>query len=165
MRSFKSLCPCPISQEFSPLLALSLLCKCWGLCLRCHVVFASIIDPPGHGRIGGHYFRAWCPYVRTSITKTKMPCNANVDARKTKYSLQLTPCVNIMTTYWLWPDGSCYIRRNNFCPFRESSFCPTCFHYSCFYYFSLVSSIFTLVVYSIRLLSSCHMFSFCAYLL
>ena len=23
-----------------------------------------IVDPPGHGRIGGHYFRAWCPYVR-----------------------------------------------------------------------------------------------------
>ena len=25
------------------------------------------IDPPGHGRIGGHYFHTWCPYVRTSV--------------------------------------------------------------------------------------------------
>ena len=25
-----------------------------------------IIDPPGHGRIGGHYFHAGYPYVRLS---------------------------------------------------------------------------------------------------
>ena len=26
---------------------------------------------PGHGRIDGHYFHTWCPYVRPSVTKTK----------------------------------------------------------------------------------------------
>ena len=26
----------------------------------------NFFDPPGHGRIGGHYFHARCPYVRTS---------------------------------------------------------------------------------------------------
>ena len=25
-----------------------------------------IFDPPGNGRIGGHYFHTWCPYVRPS---------------------------------------------------------------------------------------------------
>ena len=30
------------------------------------------IDPPGHGRFGGHYFHAWCPYVRTSFTQNKI---------------------------------------------------------------------------------------------
>ena len=31
---------------------------------------SHIFDPPGHGLIGGHYFRSWCPYVCTSVTKT-----------------------------------------------------------------------------------------------
>ena len=26
-----------------------------------------VVDAPGHGRIGGHYFHTWCPYVRTSV--------------------------------------------------------------------------------------------------
>ena len=24
------------------------------------------IDPPGQGRLGGHYFHTWCPSVRPS---------------------------------------------------------------------------------------------------
>ena len=27
-------------------------------------VLLSFIDPPGHGRIGGHYYHTWCPSVR-----------------------------------------------------------------------------------------------------
>ena len=26
--------------------------------------YAKFFDPPGHGRIGGHYFHVWCPSVR-----------------------------------------------------------------------------------------------------
>ena len=44
--------------------------------------------------------------VSTSFTITKTHYNANVGARITKYELQRTSCVNIMTTYWLWPGGS-----------------------------------------------------------
>ena len=33
-------------------------------CKQCNI---TVIDPPGHGRIGGHYFHTWCPYVRTSV--------------------------------------------------------------------------------------------------
>ena len=39
------------------------------------------IDPPGHGRIVGHYFHTWYPSVRQKI---KTHFNANVDARITK---------------------------------------------------------------------------------
>ena len=49
-------------------------------------------DPPGHGRIGGHYVHTGCPYTLRYI-----------EARKTK---QWIPCVKIMTAYWLGPDGS-----------------------------------------------------------
>ena len=38
------------------------------------------IDPLGHGRIGGHYFHAWCP----SVTKTNMHCYANVSCPENK---------------------------------------------------------------------------------
>ena len=48
-------------------------------------------DPPGRGRLDGHYYHAWC---RTSVHL------------KNKCTLQLTPCVKIMTTDWLWPGGS-----------------------------------------------------------
>ena len=41
--------------------------------------------------------------VRPSITKTKTCCNA---ARKFKHALRRTPCVKLMTTFWLWPGGS-----------------------------------------------------------
>ena len=52
------------------------------------VHFKSLdIDPPGHSRIGGHYFHMWCPYVsmsvRLSVRKTKTHYNANV-----KYAIQ-----------------------------------------------------------------------------
>ena len=40
--------------------------------LQTRLIFIDCcIDPPGHGRIGGHYFHTWCPYVRPSVTKTK----------------------------------------------------------------------------------------------
>ena len=38
-----------------------------------------IIDPPGHSRLGAHYFQTWCPSVRPS---QKQRYNGNV---KTKY--------------------------------------------------------------------------------
>ena len=25
-----------------------------------------IFDPPGPGSLGGHYFHAWCPYMRVN---------------------------------------------------------------------------------------------------
>ena len=55
--------------------------------------FTKLFDPLGHGRIGGHYVHTWCPSVCTSVTKNK---NA----------IQRTPCVKIMTSYWLAPDWS-----------------------------------------------------------
>ena len=51
-----------------------------------------LFDPSGLGRIGGHYFHAWCPYVRT-YEKTKLRYNPNVAARKTIYALRRTPCM------------------------------------------------------------------------
>ena len=36
----------------------------WRL-LSCYSLLFTI-DPPGHSRIGGHYFHAWCPSVRPS---------------------------------------------------------------------------------------------------
>ena len=53
-------------------------------------IWQAVIDPPGHGRIGGYYFHAGCPSVR----------------HKNKYALRRTPCMKIMTTYWLGPGGS-----------------------------------------------------------
>ena len=56
---------------------------------------------PRHGRIGGHYFHPWCPYVRRK--NKKITCyNAKIKARKTK----CTRYMNLMTTYWLGPGGS-----------------------------------------------------------
>ena len=41
----------------------------------------AAIDPPGHSRIGGHYFHAWCPSVCPSVhlsaAKTKTPCDGH----------------------------------------------------------------------------------------
>ena len=56
------------------------------LCLCAHLwnsfplfLNTSIIDPPVQGRIGGHYFHAWCPYVRLSQRqKTLYGANAKV---------------------------------------------------------------------------------------
>ena len=53
------------------------------------------IDPPGHSRIGGHYFHAGCPSVRPSQKQKRY--NANNGTRKTKYALRRTPCMKIMT--------------------------------------------------------------------
>ena len=64
----------------------------------------GIFDPPGQCRIGGHYFRTWCPSVRPSITKTKSRCNGSVNSRKTKTTD--TMCENndhLLTVAW-W-DG------------------------------------------------------------
>ena len=41
-------------------------------------LLAFFVDPPGHGRIDGHYFHAGCP-----TQKTKTRYNANVGAQKT----------------------------------------------------------------------------------
>ena len=38
----------------------------WNLILWNIGYLNCFIDSPGHGRIGGHYFHKWCPYVRTS---------------------------------------------------------------------------------------------------
>ena len=35
------------------------------------------IDPPGHGRLGGHYFHTWCPSVRHKNTKTRYNARVN----------------------------------------------------------------------------------------
>ena len=37
-----------------------------------HSYAQNFFDPPGHGRIGGHYFHAGCPYVRPSQNKNAM---------------------------------------------------------------------------------------------
>ena len=50
-------------------------------------IYWKVIDPPGHRRIGGHYFHTCC---------------------KTKLALQRTPCVKM--TGCLWPGGSSKIR-------------------------------------------------------
>ena len=47
--------------------------------------------------------------VRTS-QNTKRSRNANVGVRKIKYALRRTPCVQIVTTIWLWPGGSSQTR-------------------------------------------------------
>ena len=41
-------------------------------------------DPPGHGRIGGHYFHTWCPYVRPSVRPYVCP------SEKQKHATTLT---------------------------------------------------------------------------
>ena len=33
--------------------------------------FYLVFHPPDHGRKGGHYFYAWCPYVCLSLRKTQ----------------------------------------------------------------------------------------------
>ena len=74
------------------------------------------IDPPGHGRIGGHYIQTWCSYVhvRHKNNRVKTCYNANVNARKTKCDLQKTPWMKIMTIYWLGPGGSLWSHPNCF---------------------------------------------------
>ena len=64
----------------------------------------TIFDPPGHSRIGRHYFHTWCPFVRPSVfTKLRTRYNANVEVRKTKLALQpWTPWVKIIIIFWLW---------------------------------------------------------------
>ena len=52
-----------------------------------NITLIKIFDPPGHSRIGGHYFHAWCPYVRYKKTKTR--CIAHVGARENK--IRATP--------------------------------------------------------------------------
>ena len=52
-----------------------------------NLVSAPLFDPPGHGRIGGHYFHAWCP-------------------SENQKALRRTPCMKIMITIWLGPGGS-----------------------------------------------------------
>ena len=76
---------------------------------HCNEIF---IDPPGHGQTGGHYFHTWCQYVRPKNVNT---LQSNVGARKTKYALQRTRCLNKMTTYWLWPGGSYSIHQTCIC--------------------------------------------------
>ena len=44
-----------------------------------------IIDPPGHGRIGDHYFHVCCPSVRPSV----------------RHENKNDTFVKIMSTYWL----------------------------------------------------------------
>ena len=66
-------------------------------------LFSISIDPPGHSRIGGHYFHTGCTSVRPPVTKIKTRYNANIEPQKTK---QRTPCEKIMITYWLGPGGS-----------------------------------------------------------
>ena len=65
-------------------------------CLESEFLF----DPPGHGRIGGHYFHKGSPYVRHKNKNALY--NANIEACTT---IQRTPCLKIMTTYWLGPGG------------------------------------------------------------
>ena len=59
-----------------------------------------VIDPPGHGRIGGHYFHTWCPSEKQkrATTLTPRPVNRIRSATKT--------CLKIMGIYWLWSGGS-----------------------------------------------------------
>ena len=62
-----------------------------------------LVDPPGHGRIGGYYFHAGCPYVSQSQkTKTRYKTLPLVPGKQnTRYA-----CMKIMTSYWLGPVGS-----------------------------------------------------------
>ena len=38
----------------------------------------------GHGRLGGHYFHTGCPSIHPSVTKMKMPYNANIGPPENK---------------------------------------------------------------------------------
>ena len=75
--------------------------------------YASI-DPPGHGRIGGHYFHTWCPYVRP----------------KNKKALQFrVPCVlingHLLAVAWrvIFNSLDLFILRPNF--HANKQFCPS----------------------------------------
>ena len=61
------------------------------------------IDPPGQGRIGGHYFRTRCPYISPSVHHKKKQKRATAG---TENKIRRTQCVKIMRTYWLGPGGS-----------------------------------------------------------
>ena len=91
------------SNSGSVALCLFLFYKWWGI----QNLF-PITDSPGHGRIGGHYFHAWCPYVRPkqkrTATQTLVPGQQN-----TRYDGH--QFLKIMIIYLLWPGGSFRIRR------------------------------------------------------
>ena len=69
------------------------------LFLETFVATHTSVNPPGHDRIGGHYFHTWCPSEKHAKT---------LKFRQTKYALRLTPVLKIMRIYWLWPGGSSY---------------------------------------------------------
>ena len=53
----------------------------------CHC--CDVIDPPGHGRIDGHHFHAWCPSVRPSVRPSQK--------QKRAATLKLVPEVRATT--------------------------------------------------------------------
>ena len=49
--------------------------------------YSSLLDPPGHGRIGGHYFHTWCPSVRHKSKNSLQSLGRGLE-NKTTYTMR-----------------------------------------------------------------------------
>ena len=79
----------------------------WLLVRKQNLPFSvSLFDPPGHGRIGGLYFHTWCPYVRTSVTKTKKETRYNAKRQRPVNKIRATTDImreiidNLLAVAW-----------------------------------------------------------------